>query len=169
MPNGQPQGQVPGVVESRYGSVMADRNELIADVLMAAAYADEHLDGRERDAVSELLARAMGADGLPVSLQQRLLQFERQSFDLQATAEALDLEGHDDVRHLLELVVAVHEADEIWDLAEDAYLRSLAEALGAPAELYEDLTIGELVLEHAGEVLAPPPMPEVPNPPPLPE
>lgn len=148
---------------------MADRNALIADILMAAAYADEHLDGRERDAVGELLAKAMGVTKLPVSLQQRLLQFERRAFDLPATVASLSMEEKDDKRHLLELVTAVHDADEVWDLAEDAFLRSLAEALGVPPELYEDLTVGELHIEEAGEVLELPPMPDMPDPPPLPD
>ncbi len=149
---------------------MATRNELIADLLMGAAYADQHLDGREMDAARRTLAKAMRSKKVPPGLVQRLERFDPKRFDLEATVAKLRLASDQHKRHLLELIAEVHASDEVLDLDEDAYLRAVARALGLPPEAYQDLAIENLSIEAitlAGDALMdgdgrsgrPPPLP----------
>jgi hypothetical protein len=150
-----------------------DRHALVADLLMGAAHADQHLDGRELAKVKELLCKATGSVTLPSELEERLDAFEPDRLDVEGTVERLAFESDDDKRHLLELISVVHDSDEVWDLDEDAYLRSVASALGLGHDDYADLTVAELEIEDIGAALLPPPLPEHdpedgPKPPPLP-
>jgi uncharacterized tellurite resistance protein B-like protein len=139
---------------------MSEQNELIADLLMGAALADKHLDGRELDAVKELLAEAMGVEQVPMAMLQRLDGFDADKFDLKKTAGALELDDAEK-RNLLELVAAVHEADDAWDFDEDDYLKQLGLALGMAEEAFSDLTLQDLVIEDVGKkLLKPPPLPK---------
>lgn len=135
------------------------RHVLVAQVLMGAAYADAEVEGREHETVTALLELATGRKLLPLEIGRVIRDFDPVTFDVEATVAALDLDREEDKRHLLELVAAVHDADEVLDLAEDAYLRRLAELLGLPAEAYADLVVGEIRIESAGQALIPPPLP----------
>ena len=147
-----------------------DRHALIADLLMGAAHADQHLDGRELTKVKDLLCKATSNALLPKELEDRLDAFSPADLDVAATVAALDFEGEEDKRHLLELITAVHDSDEVWDLDEDAYLREVALALGLDPDDYADLTVAELEIGDIGAALLPPPLPDEggPKPPPLP-
>lgn len=150
---------------------MATRNELISDILMGAAFADDRLEGAEYDAVKRALAKAMGVDEVPPVLAARLEWFKPDEYDMEKTVAQLDLETASDKRQLLELIVSIQEADEVYDLDEDAYLRGVAEALGLPPEAYEDLAIQDLEFEAGRDsILMPPPLPDTGSkrPPPLP-
>ena len=136
------------------------RHVLVAQVLMGAAHADAEVHGREHETVTALLELATGRKLLPLEIGRVIRDFDLTAFDLEATVAALALENDEDKRHLLELVAAVHDADEVLDLAEDAYLRRLAEILGLPKEAYADLVVGEVVVESAGKALIPPPLPQ---------
>jgi len=146
------------------------RHAYVADLLMGAAHADHHLDGRELAKVKELLCKATGKAILPSDLQARLDGFSPEGFDVAATVAKLDFDGEEGKRRLLELITAVHDSDDVWDLDEDAYLREVAEALGLKQEDYADLTVAELEIGDIGAALLPPPLPDEggPKPPPLP-
>jgi uncharacterized tellurite resistance protein B-like protein len=135
------------------------RYVLVAKVLMGAAHADAEVHGREHETVTALLELATGRKLLPLEIGRVIRDFDIAELDLEATVAALALESDEDKRHLLELVAAVHDADEVLDLAEDAYLRQVAELLGLPKEAYADLVVGEVVVESAGKALIPPPLP----------
>jgi hypothetical protein len=77
---------------------------------------------------------------------------------VKAAVAGAGFEGDDDKLKILELIVAVHDSDEVWDLHEDEYLRSVAEAMGLPKEKYKDMTL-DFSIEEAGTVLKPPPLP----------
>ncbi len=138
---------------------MKDHTEAIADLLMGAAYADRYLDGREFDIVRQTLQRATGRGVLSAALEARLRNFDPQAHDVKATVASMTGLSDDDKRHLLELVVTVHDADEVWDLDEDAYLKEVAAALGVDEEAYHDLHVGEVSVEALGGGLMPPPLP----------
>ncbi|HHH29532.1 MAG TPA: hypothetical protein ENK57_14455 [Polyangiaceae bacterium] len=147
-----------------------DRHALVADLLMGAAHADQHLDGRELKKVEELLCKATKMPLLP-ELKDRLAGFDPAALDIAATVAGLHFESEGDKRHLLELIAAVHDSDEVWDLDEDAYLREVAGALGLDVDDYADLTVAELEIGDIGAALLPPPLPDEeggPKPPPLP-
>ena len=134
---------------------MATRNELISDLLMGAAFADQSLGGSEYDAVKRALARAMGVDEVPPVLAARLEWFEPARFDLAATVAELGIEDDAEKRQLLELIASVNAADQVLDIDEDSYLRKVAEALGLPRVLYDDLVIEDLSIESVrGAALA---------------
>jgi uncharacterized membrane protein YebE (DUF533 family) len=130
--------------------------------LLGAAYADEHLAPEERDEVVGMLSDMAG--GLPAEAEARIASFDPATFDLAVTAKTFRDDPEDERRKLLFLVSAVIEADSELDVAEDAYLRALAGALGLPASALEGLTL-EIEIEELQETFAtvrkgPPPIPK---------
>jgi uncharacterized tellurite resistance protein B-like protein len=138
----------------------ARRVDLIADLLMGAAHADHAMDGQELGTVKALLCRFLSADALPEWLEWRIGDFDPEHFDVEACVQKLALATQDEKRKLLELCAAVHEADDTWDLDEDAYLRRVASALGLAESDYGDLTISELRIDRISRALIPPPLPK---------
>jgi uncharacterized tellurite resistance protein B-like protein len=142
---------------------MSTRNELIADLLMGAAYADSQMDGREYEVVKKLLAQVMNVEGVPEELMRHLEGFDPKSFDPATAVASLGLSDDRDKRHLLELVAAVTEADEEIDLDEHEYLETLARALDLPRNTYSDLTLEVLSVENlqavGAKLIEPPPIP----------
>ena len=133
----------------------------LTDVLMAGAHADEDLDGREVEAVEQLLIGLIkGAEALPEGLSNRIRYFDPEDFDLGATIGALGELSKEQRRAVLEMLSDLSEADEEIDLAEDEFLRGVAEAMGATAAEIEGLTVDvELVIEPSPSRRAPPPPP----------
>jgi hypothetical protein len=117
---------------------MKDRINLVADILMAAAHADAHLHGEEKASVRRLLRQVLG-DAVPMDLDFRIDEFDPAAFDLGEAGAAFASDPPDNKRRILELVSAVHGADQEYDLAEDDFVRQLGAALGLPEESYRDL------------------------------
>jgi uncharacterized tellurite resistance protein B-like protein len=120
---------------------MKDRIPLLADILMAAAHADDHLHGEEKNAVRRLLRQVLGGEAVPMDVEFRIDEFDAAGFDLGEAAEAFAGEPIETRRRLLELVSAVHAADQEYDLSEDEFVHRLAAALGMPEESYRDLAV----------------------------
>ncbi|HXU80395.1 MAG TPA: TerB family tellurite resistance protein [Polyangia bacterium] len=120
---------------------MKDRIPLVADILMGAAYADSHFHGEEKNAVRRLLRQVLGGAALPMDLEFRIDEFDAAAFDLGETAAAFASEPLETRRRLLELVSAVHAADQEYDLSEDDYVHRLAAALGVGEAHYRDLAV----------------------------
>ncbi len=137
---------------------------ILADLLMGAAYADDKLRKREAEAVRDKLRSFLDLDELPPNLEERLQAFDPATFDLKATAQELLLETPSRRRKILELVAAVHDADEELDLDEDEYLRDLGEAMGLNESEYADLKLEILSVESVRQSLT-----ELTSPPPLPK
>lgn len=130
------------------------RLERIADLLMGAAHSDGHVDASELQKVKELLRELSRKKGLAPSLERRLDRFRPSKFNLAAVCSGLSLTTDEQKRGLLELVVKVLDADDVWDLDEDAYLRKVASAIGAPDALLDGLAIEGLSLDSlAGALL----------------
>ena len=144
-------------------SEIPDRIFLVADLLMGAVHADGALEGREEAAVRRLLATLLGDAPLPKDLEARLVAFDPKGFDVKVVAAEFLSDSPARKRRLLELVAAVHDADEVFDCAEDDYLTSLGSALGMKHEEYADLTFAiEELREALTDVRKPvaPPVPE---------
>lgn len=120
---------------------MKDRLPIVADILMGAAHADAHLHGDEKAAVQRLLRQLLGGEALPMDLQFRIDEFDAAAFDLGEAAAAFAGEPPETRRRLLELVSAVHGADQEYDLSEDEYVHRLAGALGLGEDSYRDLAV----------------------------
>ena len=142
---------------------MSTRNELIADLMMGAAYADKRLDGREVDEVKRLLAGIMEVDAIGDEMTERIATFNHQEFDPVKVVRALGLSDDEEKRHLVEMIAAVTEADEEVDLDESEYLEKVAEALEMPRTTFTDLTVEVLEVENlkqaAKKLIQPPPIP----------
>jgi uncharacterized tellurite resistance protein B-like protein len=143
---------------------MTNRNELIADLLMGAAYADRTLDGRELEAVKKMLAELMSVEAITDDLAKRLEAFDPKGFDPVAAAKALEFQDDDDKVHLIGLISAVSEADEEIDFDENDYLERVAQALEMPRNTYSDMTVEVMSVEDIksarAKLLKPPPIPE---------
>ncbi len=120
---------------------MATRTELIADLLMGAAHADTSQTVAPYDLVCVALKQVMGAAYILSAVDERLRGFDAGSFDMVATLGQLGLDDPTEKRQLLELIASLHDADATLALDRDAYLRSVAEALGVAEDEYDDLTI----------------------------
>jgi uncharacterized tellurite resistance protein B-like protein len=120
---------------------LKDHLPQIVDLLMGAAYADKALSGKETDTVRRLLGELLGHGVLPADLDGRVRQWDPKSFALATAAVPLAKEPAETRRKLLELIAAVHDADDVLDLAEDQYLKDVAKALGVPPESIRDLAL----------------------------
>ncbi|MCP4678977.1 MAG: hypothetical protein GY854_26500 [Deltaproteobacteria bacterium] len=54
---------------------------------------------------------------IPEEMESRISDFDPKSFDLNSAAKSLSLENDDEKRHLVELIAAVADADEVLDFA----------------------------------------------------
>jgi uncharacterized tellurite resistance protein B-like protein len=120
---------------------MKDRIPLVADILMAAAHADAHLHGEEKNAVRRMLRQVLGGQALPMDLEFRIGEFDPAGFDLGEAAAAFAADPLETRRRLLELVSAVHAADQEYDLSEDEFVHDLAAGMGMAEDSYRDLAV----------------------------
>jgi uncharacterized tellurite resistance protein B-like protein len=133
-----------------------DQLFIIADILMGAAHSDGDYDGSEAQSIRQILTKLVDEALLPSELAGRLMGFDPDNFDVVAACQALELDGAEDRRSLLALVGEVTDADDLFDLREDAYLKQVAAAIGAEPEEYANLTVEVFHISS----LEPPPLPE---------
>ena len=143
-------------------SLAHDRILPLCDLLLGAAYADDHLHEQEKQEVRGLLSDLAGE--LPAEVDARIAAFDPKRFELAKAAAPFRGDPPDERKKLLVLVSAIIDADEEVDFAEDEYLRALAAALDLPASALAGLTVDVMAdeLEQAFEVVrkAPPPPPK---------
>jgi uncharacterized tellurite resistance protein B-like protein len=125
---------------------MKDRIDVVADLLMGAAYADDRLEGEEKATVKRLLRETLGVGTLPIDLEFRIDDFKPEGLDLGEAGAAFAREPLEMKRRLLELLSAVHSADDEYDFAEDEYLVRVGKAMGLDEKHYQDLLA--IVLEE---------------------
>jgi hypothetical protein len=118
---------------------MKDRIFVVADLMMGAAYADAKLEGAEKATIRKLLREILAVASLPMDLDVHIDSWKPEGFDMEATAKAFADDPQALKRKLLDLLSAVHAADQEFDLAEDAYLRQVGKAIGLPEERFRDL------------------------------
>lgn len=132
---------------------MKDRLPLVADLLMEAAYADDRLEGDEKDAVKRLLREILEVGSLPMDLEFRIDEFDPETFNRGAALAAFANDAPALKRRLLELIAAVHIADGEIDFAEDDHLRAVGEGLGLPPESFRELVVDVVEEVDIGEDL----------------
>jgi uncharacterized tellurite resistance protein B-like protein len=133
----------------------------IADLLIGAAYADQRFTGQEREKIKEMLMELSG--GIPKEVLEHIRGFDAKAFDAAQTAGAFRESPALTKRRLLELIAAVHEADEELDLDENEYLIAVAKALGMSEADYKDLRLEIISIEELKEgftEIVVPPLPE---------
>jgi tellurite resistance protein len=132
---------------------MKDRLPLVTDLLMEAAYADDKLEGEEKEAVKRLLREILEVQTLPMDLGFQIDEFDPKRFDRAQAVAAFAGDPPALKRRLLELIAAVHVADGEIDFAEDAHLREVGAALGLPPEAFKELVVDVVEEIDLGEDL----------------
>jgi lipopolysaccharide/colanic/teichoic acid biosynthesis glycosyltransferase len=113
----------------------------LADVLLAAAHADGEICARERRTAARLLTELVGGVKLPRWLEDHLEKFDPDTFDLVAATEQLRRLPPLQRRHVAELVRAVCDANNAFDLEEERFLVGLVLALSLAPEDVADLVV----------------------------
>jgi putative colanic acid biosynthesis UDP-glucose lipid carrier transferase len=96
---------------------------------------------RERRTVVGLLTELAGADTLPGWLDQHVRAFDPKRFDLAKSVESLREIPAVQRRHVIELVRAVCDANNAFDLEEERFLIQLVVALALAQEDAADLVV----------------------------
>ncbi len=118
---------------------MKDHIATITDLLLGAAYADKHFEGREKDKIRSLLGKLVGGS-LPAEIERRFVEFQPAHFDAGAAGKSLAGTGNTRLR-VLEMIAAVTESDDEIDIAEDRYIRTVAEGMGLADKEFRDLVV----------------------------
>jgi lipopolysaccharide/colanic/teichoic acid biosynthesis glycosyltransferase len=113
----------------------------LADVLLAAAHADGEICDRERRTVARLLTELSGDEKLPGWLAEHVDAFDPATFDLAAATDQLRTIPLVQRRHVAELVRAVCDANNAFDLEEERFLLALVLALSLAHEDVADLVV----------------------------
>jgi lipopolysaccharide/colanic/teichoic acid biosynthesis glycosyltransferase len=113
----------------------------VADVLLAAGYADGNLCERERRTIVKLLTDLAGGDRLPSWLERHIEAFDPARFDLAEAAEQLTAIPPVQRRHVAELVRAVCDANNAFDLEEERFLLGFVLGLALAREDVADLVV----------------------------
>ncbi len=108
---------------------MEDRIEAVCDLLMGAAYADKELHEKEKKVVSDFLATLLPDGELPDELKKRIDEFSPDDFKLSSVLSQFVSDSKDDRKKLLEIIAAVHAADDEHDFDEDEFLNEVAKGL----------------------------------------
>lgn len=87
-----------------------------------------------------LLGKLAAADTLPSAIEQRFVGFQPAGFDPVAAGKKLAGLGNDR-RRVLEMIAAVTESDDELDIAEDQYMRKVAEGMGLAEKQFRDLIV----------------------------
>lgn len=120
---------------------MKEHIDTLTDLMLGAAYADKRLEGKELDAIRSMVIKLLGSDTLPGAQEDRFRSFNPAKHDAKAAAASLATLSLEHKRKVLELVATVTDSDDEHDLAEDAYLRTVAAGLGLGDEELEGMTI----------------------------
>jgi uncharacterized tellurite resistance protein B-like protein len=112
----------------------------LADILMAAAGADQETLATETSAVRKILKELQGAK-VSSEIDARVRAFSPKGFDLAAAAAGLGKLDESSRRALLALVARVTESDDVHDLAESDFIVRVAKAIGATPGEYQGLTV----------------------------
>lgn len=117
----------------------ADRIFPLCELLLGAAHADGELHPQEKTEIRALLVELAGEQR--VEVEACIASFEPAKFDLNSIIGIFRGDSEEDRRKLLLLTATVIEADEEIDLAENDYMRELAEALGLPESALDGLVV----------------------------
>lgn len=108
---------------------MEDRIEAVCDLLMGAAYADNTLHDKEKQVVSDYLATLLPDGELSEDIKERIDGFKPDDFKLESVLSHFSDDSEDDRKKLLEIVAAVHSADDEHDFDEDEFINNVASGL----------------------------------------
>ena len=128
--------------------IHSDRIFPLCELLLGAAYADEHLHKREKTEIRSLLCELTGE--LRVEVEACIASFDPAKFQLGNVIGVFIDDPEEERLRLLRLASSVIEADDEIDYRENEYLRALATALQLPDSALEGLVV-DLELEEVKE------------------
>lgn len=134
----------------------------VCELLLGAAFADNEFVDRERAAIESLLTQLLEDIEIPVMLEACIENFEAENFDLAKSCASFKKDPAIEPREMLELIAAVHDADDEYDLAEDDYIRKVAAELGVADDKLEGLVVSYELAPISAKIKAaatPPPPP----------
>jgi hypothetical protein len=142
---------------------MEDRIEAVCDLLMGAAYADKELHEKEKQVVTDFLATLLPDGELTDDLKKRIDDFAPGDFKLGPVLAEFSDDSKEDRKKLLEIIAAVHSADDEHDFDEDDFLNEVASGLSLSDDDKKPHTL-DYEVESLKENLAslrpsPPPIP----------
>jgi len=136
-----------------------ERLKPLCTLLLGAAYADKEFHEREKKVITDLLLKALGDEKLPPELDATIEAFDANGFKIADACAAFAKDPAVDKRKLLELISAVHDADDVYDFDEDEYLRDVAKALDLGEDALKGLALSyevEELKEKLRAVTSPP-------------
>ena len=129
----------------------------VAELLLGAANADGDFDGHEAETIGDILRSLVPGEALPNEVTSHLAQFDVDELDLNASATPLRALPEDARQAILKLIVQVVDADEIHDMAEDRYIKQVAEALNVDESHVDQFTVDIIEIT---DIPTPPPLPK---------
>ncbi len=113
----------------------------IVDLLLAAGHSDGELCRRERKAIRRLTQQLLARDSTPDWVEQRIAGFDPECFDLEAATHRLRSLPAAEKRFVLEATRRVCDANNAYDLEEEAFISALVLALECSHEDAADLIV----------------------------
>ena len=113
----------------------------IVDLLLAAAHADGELCRREVRAIRRLTTQLLHVSTAPDWIERRIENFDPKSFVLTSATHRLSSLPAEQKRYVLDVTRRVCDANDAYDLEEEAFMSTLVLALKCPSEDSDDLII----------------------------
>ena len=129
----------------------------VAELLLGAANADGEFDGHEAETIGDILRSLVSGEALPSQVTSHLAQFDVDELDVETSAAPLLALSEESREAILHLVVKVVDADEVHDMAEDHYIKQVANALDVDDSHVDQFTVDIIEIT---EIPTPPPVPE---------
>ena len=129
----------------------------VAELLMGAAHADGDYDGLEAEQIGDLLRGLFSQSEMPTELTSHLARFEVDRLDVQACAARFEGESETSRVGVIDLLATLADADGVYDMKEDEFIKQVASALALSEESYEHHTIDVIEVMDAHQ---PPPVPK---------
>lgn len=118
-----------------------ERIEAICDLLVAAAHADGRYGDSERKIIRELLCGIIQAEVLDPKLEARIAFGKAEDIDVEALIALFENDSTEKKRLLMQLIVAVSEADGLYDIEEDEFVIYVAGALGFNTDEIQEFSL----------------------------
>lgn len=118
-----------------------DKLVVIGRLLVGAAYADGDYHELEEDQITRVLGEFVHEREPAARIAEELNNFDPASFSVEEACRELGTLDDGDKELVLNMVGHVVDADFVHDFDESDYVRRVADALGADADDYQNLTV----------------------------
>jgi uncharacterized tellurite resistance protein B-like protein len=116
---------------------------------------------KEKAVIREYLG-GLASESEMKALDERIESFSMDTFNFESVVATFVGDSGDDKHKLIQVLAAVHTADDEHDLGEDEYLRKVASSLALDAADLRELVLDyqvETLKDHLAKLRTPPPIP----------